>query len=76
MKTIAITIDESTLNIVDEIAVKQGKNRSEFIREAVQGYVSIKEAETEEERERVIFRRIRSKLKRQTSVLVHEQAKL
>jgi len=75
MKTIAITIDEPTLNIVDAMAEKQEMNRSELIREAVQDYVAQKETETEEEREREIFRRHRRKLKRQVSALVREQAK-
>lgn len=76
MKTIAITIDEPTLITVDEMADKQGLNRSEFIREAVQDYIALKEAESEEERERKIFRRHKKKLKHQVSALLREQAKL
>ena len=76
MKTIAITIDEPTLTKVDNEAEKAGKNRSEFIREAVQAYVAFSEAEAEEEREREIFHRHRKKLKKQTAVLIREQAKI
>jgi metal-responsive CopG/Arc/MetJ family transcriptional regulator len=76
MKTIAITIDEPTLNSVDRMATKQGMNRSELMREAVQEYVALKEREVEEEKERKIFRKHKKKLKKQTSVLMKEQAKL
>jgi metal-responsive CopG/Arc/MetJ family transcriptional regulator len=76
MKTIAITIEETMLERVDELAEKEGLNRSEFVREAVQDYVSHKDAEVEEEREREIFRKHKKKLKRQTSALVREQAKI
>jgi metal-responsive CopG/Arc/MetJ family transcriptional regulator len=76
MKTIAITIEETMLDRVDELAEKEGLNRSEFVREAVQDYVSRKDAEVEEEREREIFRKHKKKLKRQTSALVREQAKI
>jgi metal-responsive CopG/Arc/MetJ family transcriptional regulator len=76
MKTIAITIEESMLDRVDRLAEKDGMNRSEFVREAVQDYITQKDAEIEEEREREIFRRHKKKLKRQISALIREQAKL
>jgi metal-responsive CopG/Arc/MetJ family transcriptional regulator len=76
MRTIAITIDERTLNNVDRIASRQGMNRSEFMREAAQEYVALKDLEAEEEKERKIFRKHRKKLKKQTSILIKEQAKI
>jgi metal-responsive CopG/Arc/MetJ family transcriptional regulator len=76
MKTIAISIDEPTLERMDQLAKRRGMNRSELIREATQYYLAEKEAETEEERERKIFRRHKSKLKKQTAALIREQAKL
>ena len=76
MKTIAITIEETTLEKVDHLAGKEGLNRSEFVREAVQDYIAQKDAEIEEEREREIFRKHKKKLKRQTSALIREQAKI
>jgi metal-responsive CopG/Arc/MetJ family transcriptional regulator len=76
MKTIAITIDEPTLSSVDRMASQQGMNRSEFMREAVQEYVALKEMETEEEKERKIFRKHKKKLKKQIAILIKEQAKL
>ena len=75
MKTIAISIDEPTLERIDEFANRRGMNRSEVIREAAQDYIAEKEAETEEERERKIFRRHKNKLKKQTDALIREQAK-
>ena len=76
MKTIAITIEEGMLKRVDQLAEKEGLNRSEFVREAVQDYVAHKDTEVEEEREREIFRKHKKKLKRQTSALIREQAKI
>jgi metal-responsive CopG/Arc/MetJ family transcriptional regulator len=76
MKTIAITIDEPTLERIDELAKQRGMNRSEIVREAAQDYIAEKEAESEEERERKIFRRYKKKLKAQAAVLIKEQAKL
>jgi metal-responsive CopG/Arc/MetJ family transcriptional regulator len=75
MKTIAISIDEPTLERIDQLASRRGMNRSEVIREAAQNYVVEKEAETEEERERKIFRRHKNKLKKQAGALIREQAK-
>jgi len=76
MKTIAITIDEPTLERMDELAKQRGMNRSEIVREAAQDYIAEKEAESEEEKEREIFRRHKKKLKKQTSALIKEQAKI
>ena len=76
MKTIAISIDEPTLERIDRLAKRRGMNRSEVVRVATQEYIAEKEAETEEERERKIFRRHKNKLKKQTAVLIAEQAKL
>jgi metal-responsive CopG/Arc/MetJ family transcriptional regulator len=76
MKTIAISIDEPTLERIDHLAKRRGMNRSEVVREATQEYVAEKEAESEEERERKIFRRHKTKLKKQTAALIGEQAKL
>jgi metal-responsive CopG/Arc/MetJ family transcriptional regulator len=76
MKTIAVTIDEPTLERIDELAKENGMNRSEIVREAAQNYIAEKEAKTEEERERKIFRRHKRKLKKQTAALIRDQAKL
>ncbi len=76
MKTIAISIDEPTLEKLDQLAKRREMNRSELIREATHDYIAQKEAESEEEQERKIFRRHKNKLKKQTAALIGEQAKL
>ena len=57
-------------------AERQGMNRSELVREAAKDYIREKETEAEEERERKIFHRHKRRLKKQTTVLIREQAKL
>ncbi len=74
MKTIAITIDEPTLERIDCLMTNNSvpwKSRSEVIRQAVQEFV----ARMEDEREREIFRRHSARLNRQAAALVREQAK-
>lgn len=75
MKTIAITIDEKTLEQVKKLEMREDRNRSEIIREAVQMYIMERERLLEQERERKIFRRNRNKLRRQAAALIREQAK-
>ena len=78
MKTIAISIDEDTLDRVDRLAKSSnqaGKNRSHVIRLAIREYVSRLERQAEEEREAAILRRHRGSLARQAKALVREQAK-
>jgi metal-responsive CopG/Arc/MetJ family transcriptional regulator len=78
MKTIAVTIDEPTLKRLDRIVGMERvslKNRSEVIRRAVQDFVGRLERMAEEEREREIFQRHRTRLNRQAAALVKEQAK-
>lgn len=78
MKTIAITIDEDILRRIDDVAAGQGKlavNRSKFIREAVKDHLARIERASEEEREREIFRRNRSRLHKQAVALIKEQGK-
>ncbi len=78
MKTIAITIDEKTLEHVDRMVGRgggAGRNRSQLIRQAVHEYVSRLDRLAEDEREAAIVRRHRGRLARQASALVREQAK-
>ena len=76
MKTIAITMDEDTLKRIDGLtAAGNTGNRSRIIREAVREYLLRVERAAEEEREREVFRKHRSKLARQAAALVKEQAK-
>jgi metal-responsive CopG/Arc/MetJ family transcriptional regulator len=79
MKTIAISIDQPTLDRIDNL-LSAGtvlcKSRSEIIRQAVHAFVAHLERMTEEDREREIFRQHRGRLNRQATALVKEQAKL
>jgi Arc/MetJ-type ribon-helix-helix transcriptional regulator len=78
MKTIAVTIDEPTLHRIDRLMAKDNgvwKSRSEVVRQAVQQFVARLERVAEEDREREIFRRHRSRLNRQAAALIKEQAK-
>lgn len=78
MKTIAITIDEATLEHVDRLVGRGGRasgNRSQLIRQAVHDYVSRLERVADDAREAAIVRRHRGRLTRQASALVREQAK-
>lgn len=77
MKTIAISIDDDTLERVDRLTTKApgAKNRSQVIRQAVREYVQRVEQTAEDEREAVIVRRHRSRLSREARALVRQQAK-
>lgn len=79
MKTVAVTIDEQTLQRLDRLMAVESvpwKSRSEVIRQAVREFVARRERLAEEEREREVFRRHRRRLNRQAVALVKEQAKL
>ena len=78
MKTIAITIGEDMLQRIDEITGDNRQaagNRSQFIREAIKEHIARIQKIAEEEREREIFKRNRSKLHREALALIKEQAK-
>ena len=77
MKTIAISIEEGTLNHIDRMVTRRGgnSNRSRVIRDAVREYLLRSDRLTEEQRETEIFRRHRARLERQARALVKEQAK-
>jgi metal-responsive CopG/Arc/MetJ family transcriptional regulator len=76
MKTIAISIDDTTLKRVDSlVAAGQGKNRSQIVRRALQELATRVERELEEERERAILRRHQKRLNRQAAALIRGQAR-
>ena len=76
MKTIAVTIDEPTLERMDRlVGARATRNRSAMIRVAIQDYVTRLERAVEEEHERGVFQRHRKRLERQAAALVKEQAK-
>ena len=77
MKTIAITIDDETLERIERLGAlggHAGRNRSQLIREAVKDYVARLERATEEEREAAIVRRHRVRLAQQATAAVKAQA--
>jgi metal-responsive CopG/Arc/MetJ family transcriptional regulator len=78
MKTIAISIEDETLDRMDRLTamkVKRFSNRSKMIQEAMREYLSRIEQIEEEAREREILRRHRGRLARQADALVKEQSK-
>jgi Arc/MetJ-type ribon-helix-helix transcriptional regulator len=77
MKTIAISIDERTLQNVDELVAKSDRwgNRSAVIRAAVQELAERERRRRDEERERELFHRHRRRLARQARALIADQAR-
>jgi len=77
MKTIAVTVDEVTLRLLDELAASepQRRTRSALVRTALREFAERERRRVVEEREREIFRRNRKQLTRQARLLVKEQAR-
>ena len=76
MRTIAITIDEATLRLIDELAGASPKprNRSALVRLAVREFAERTRRRQVEAREGGILRRHRKRLARQAAALIAEQA--
>jgi metal-responsive CopG/Arc/MetJ family transcriptional regulator len=76
MKTIAITIDDETLQRLERASQGRGsRNRSKLVREAVQDYLARLEATADDEREALVLRRRRARLARQAEAAVKAQAR-
>lgn len=77
MKTIAITVDEETLDLIDELhgASSEFQSRSAFIRAAIREYAARLNRKLEEEREREILRTNKELLDEELKALVEEQAR-
>ncbi len=77
MKTIAVTVDEVTLRLLDELAASepQRRTRSALVRTALREFADRERRRVVEEREREIFRRNRQQLTRQARLLVKGQAR-
>jgi metal-responsive CopG/Arc/MetJ family transcriptional regulator len=82
MKTIAITIDEPTLDAIDELAARgaegrRGKatrpSRSEIIRRALQEFLLRRQRAERDERDRRILSKHRKRIAEQAEALVAEQ---
>jgi metal-responsive CopG/Arc/MetJ family transcriptional regulator len=78
MKTIAVTIDETTLKLLDELiaASPQPCSRSALVRTAVREFAERERQRETEVREHEILRKHRKLLARQARALVAEQARL
>ena len=76
MKTIAVTIDEETLDRVDELVSIPDRysSRSALVRDALSRYVAREQRLLEEDRERRIIRRHKETLGEELAALVAEQA--
>jgi metal-responsive CopG/Arc/MetJ family transcriptional regulator len=77
VKTIAVTIDEATLKLLDELAAGQSgrRTRSALVRAALRQFAENERRREVEEREREIFRKHRRQLAQQTRVLIRDQAR-
>lgn len=77
MKTIAVTVDDETLQILNELAAGQrhGRRRSAIVRTALREYAERERRRAIEAREQDVFRRNRKQLDRQARALVRQQAR-
>ena len=77
MKTIAVTIDDETLKLLDELTAlaPTRRARSAVVRLALRDFVERERRRVIEEREREIFRKNRQQLARDARVLVRDQAR-
>ncbi len=78
MKNIAVTIDEPTLKLLDDLAAAVGRSRSRsaLVRIAVREFAEREQRRRLEARENQIIRQHRKRLARQARALVTGQARL
>ena len=76
MKTIAVTIDDTTLRLLDELAAGAPRrvSRSALVRTAIRGFAEQQRRHTTEAHEDRILRTHRKRLTRQAETLIAEQA--
>jgi metal-responsive CopG/Arc/MetJ family transcriptional regulator len=77
MKTIAVTIDETTLQLLDELAEAspQHQSRSALVRVAIREFAAQARRRESEAREHKILHKHRKRLAQQTRALIGEQAR-
>jgi metal-responsive CopG/Arc/MetJ family transcriptional regulator len=76
MKTIAVTIDEATLKMLDELSAGQpARKRSALVRAALREFAERERRRVTELREREVFRKNRTQLARDARALIKEQAR-
>ena len=77
MKTIAITIDDETLELLDELTPRgpSRRTRSAMVRAALRDFAQRERQKVTEEREREIFRKHRKQLAREARQLIKDQVR-
>lgn len=77
MKTIAVTIDEATLKLLDELtdASPRPQSRSALVRTALREFAERERRREIEAKDGEVFRKHRKRLARQTRILISEQAR-
>lgn len=77
MKTIAVTVDDVTLALLDELTAGQPRRRtrSALVRIALREFAERERRRVIEEREREIFRKNRQQLAREARLLIEEQTR-
>ena len=77
MKTIAVSVDEATLQLLDELtgASPRLRNRSALVRTALREFAERERRRAVEMRDGEVFRKHRARLARQTRLLLSEQAR-
>jgi metal-responsive CopG/Arc/MetJ family transcriptional regulator len=76
MKTIAVTIDEGTLKLLDELTNGASRrSRSAVVRTALREFADRERRRETEAKESAVFRKHRKRLARQARVLVAEQTR-
>jgi metal-responsive CopG/Arc/MetJ family transcriptional regulator len=77
MKTIAISIDEATLKLLDELTdpSSRQRSRSALVRTALREFTEREHSKEVEAKEAEVFRKHRKRLARQARALIAEQAR-
>lgn len=77
MKTIAVTVDDATLKLLDELSAGEPRRRtrSALVRAALREFAERERRRVVEAREREIFRRNRKQLAREARLLIKGQAR-
>jgi metal-responsive CopG/Arc/MetJ family transcriptional regulator len=77
MKTIAVSIDEATLKLLDKLAESSSRhrNRSALVRTALREFAGRERNHEVEAKEGELFRKHRKRLARQARALIAEQAR-
>jgi len=77
MKTIAVTIDETTLKLLDELTDGSTRlgSRSALVRTALREFAERERRREIEAKDGEVFRKHRKRLARQTRILISEQAR-